>query len=408
MMNRHIIKVCAFALSGILYFQGGIQGKAAQISKMESDEMVEAAEPYLITTGSAISDYSNGYQIQADEEEKGNIIVPVVATSSGLVAYNIQLLGNVVSKGSISITAYEDEDCEEILQKKKAYSMDIGTNEAVAGSVYLKKGQSCYLKITVSKKLQVDEERYRFQLQLQEYNSANRKLKNKTAVYSYQKGKGTSIYYKITVKKTGILTIDTNYDEFSYGTPKITLCNNKKKAISANCDIHIMNSAKVKKKKETPIGKNIFGVSKGTYYVKISGAKGTYKIKSTFSAVTENSGNTKEKAKSLTLGGKQVKGVILTCDKKTDYDWYKFTLEESDKIRIGFQGSTSGGEKLQLEVIPPSTAEFTQKAILGFSGIEGNGSGKSGDEWPAGTYYLKINKNTAKGTGIYCLKVKTY
>lgn len=407
-MKKHIIKMCAVVLSGILCLQSGIQGNAAQISRTDKEETVVAAEPYLITTGSAIELYNNCYRIQAQEDEKENIVVPVVVSNSGLVAYDIQLLGNVVSKGSISVTVYGDKKCKEIIQKQKTYSLKAGQKKSIANSLYLKKGQKCYVKIEVSKQLQVEEEAYRFQLRLQEYNSGNRTLKNKTEVFSYQNGKGTKIYYKIKVKKTGILTIDTNYDEYSYGTPKITLCNNKKQAISAGCGICITNSAKVKKKKATPVGKNIFGVSEGVYYLKLSGVQGTYKIKSTFSAVEENGGQKKAKAQSLILGGKQIKGVILTSDKKTEYDWYKFTLEESDKIRIDFQGSTSGSEKLQLEVIPPSSAEFTRKAVLGFSGIDGNGSGKSVDEWPAGTYYLKINKTTAKGTGIYYLKVKTY
>lgn len=254
----------------------------------------------------------------------------------------------------------------------------------------------------------VDRENYEFCLRLQEYSSENRTLKNKETVFSYQNGKGTSVFYKVNVEKTGILTVDTGYDSTSYGTPRITLCNSKKKGISESCGICITNSQKVKKKKATPEGKNIFAVSKGTYYLKVSDVKGTYTIQSAFSAITENSGKSKAKAKKLTIGGKWIKGVILSEDKKNQYDWYKFTMEESKRVRINFRGSTSGKEKLQLEVIPHSGAEFTSRALLNFSGIDKNGSGKSGAEWPEGTYYLRINKTTAKGTGTYRLQIKTY
>ena len=335
-------------------------------------------------------------------------MIPVVATNSGLVAYDIGLLGNVVSKGSISITVYEDADCKKLLKKKKTYQFNVGTKKRVTDSIYLKRKQNCYLKLTISKELMVDKEKYDFYLRLQEYSSENRTLKNKETVFSYQNGKGTSVFYKVNVKKTGILTVDTGYDSTSYGTPRITLCNSKKKGISESCGIYITNSQNVKKKKATPEGENIFAVSKGTYYLKLSDVKGTYKIRSAFSTITENSGKAKAKAKKLTIGGKWVKGVILPEDKKNKYDWYKFTLEESKRVRINFRGSTSGKEKLQLEVIPHSGAEFTQRALLSFSGIEQNGSGKSGSEWPEGTYYLRINKTTAKGTGTYRLQIKTY
>ena len=407
-MNKNVIRMCGLVLSGILCFSGGIHGKAVEISKEDSGNEVLMAEPYLVTTGSAISIYNNSYQIQASEEEKTNIIVPVVTTNAGLVAYDIDFFGDVVTKGSVSVTIYKDAECEKVLNKKKTYQIDTQTKEPISGSVYLEQGQNCYVQISVSNELMTEDKRYRFCLRLQEYSSGNCTLQNKETVYSYQNGKGNSAYYKITVKETGILTINTYFDEFSYGTPMITLCNNKKKAISANCGIQVMNAAKVKKKKETPEGRNIFAVSKGTYYLKLSDIKGTYKIQSVFSKITENSGKTKAKAKKLTLGGKVVQGVILSSDKKTVYDWYKFTLEESHRIRIGFQGSTSGKEKIQLEVIPPSSAKFTNKAVLGFSGLEENGSGKSGTQWPVGTYYLRIKKTTAKGTGTYRLRVKTY
>lgn len=400
--------ICALALTGILCFFGGVQGKAAEISQEGNENEVLAVEPYEVTTGSAISIYNNSYQIQASEEEKENIIIPVVATNSGLMVYDMQLLGNIVTKGSISVTIYEDAECEKPLSEQKIYQIEPEPEQSITDSVYLEKGQNCYFQIAVSDELVTEEEGYRFYLLLQEYNSENRTLQNKEAVYAYQNGKETTIYYQVKAKKTGILTIDMDYDEFSYGTPTITLCNNKKKAISANCGIHITNAAKVKKKKETPAGKNLFAVSKGTYYLKLSGVKGTYKIQSNFSAITDNSGKKKLKAKKLTLGSKAVKGVILTEDKKSNYDWYKFTLEESDRVRISFQGSTSGKEKLQLEVVPPSSARFSNKAVLNFSGIDQNGSGKSGTQWPAGTYYFKINKTTTKGTGMYCLQVKTY
>lgn len=406
-MSKNFIRLCAFMLSGILCLSSGVQGKAAKVYKEDSDNEVLTVQPYMITTGSAISVYNNSYEIQAAKEEKSNIVFPVVATNGGLVVYDMELLGTVVTKGSISVAIYEDAECKKPLNKKKSYKMGLKKDEIISDSFYLEKGQKCYFQIVVSDELTIEEEWYRFFIRFQEYNSENRTLQNKEAVYSYQNGKGTSIYYKLNVSKTGIFTIDMNYDDFSYGSPKITLCNNKKKAISANCGIYITNSAKVKKKKETPKSKNIFAVSKGTYYIKVTDLKGTYKIQSKFTAITDNSGKTKKKAKNLKIGGETLKGVIFTSDKIKDYDWYKFTLEESDRIRISFTGSTSGKEKLQLEVIPPSSAKFSGKAVLKFSGIDKNGSGKSGTQWPAGTYYLRINKTTAKGNGIYQLQVKS-
>lgn len=407
-MNRNIIGMCVLAISGILWFSGGLSGKAATIFKEVYDGGVSEAEPYVITTGSAISVYNNSYQIQAGKEEKSNIVFPVVVTNSGLLVYDMEFLGTIVENGNISVAIYEDSQCQRPLNEKKTYPINLGAEQLMTDSIYIEKPQECYFQITVSDELLIQEEWYCFNIRLQEYNSEDGVLQNKEAVYAYQNGEGASIYYKVVAPKAGIFTINMDYNESSYDTARISLCNKEKKVLSDNCKMHITNSAKVEKMKETPKCKNIFAVSKGTYYLKLTNIKGTYKIQSQFLAIKESSGKTKNKAKKLSVGGKAVKGVILSTDKKTQYDWYKFRLEASDRVRVGFKGSTSNKEELRLEVIPPSSAKFSKKAILKFSGTDGNGSGKSGAQWPAGTYYLRINKTTAKGNGTYQLQVKFY
>ena len=62
-----------------------------------------------------------------------------------------------------------------------------------------------------------------------------------------------------------------------------------------------------------------------------------------------------------------------------------------------------------LKVIPEaSNVKFTSKAVLQFDGIDSSGSGQAETSWPAGTWYICVNKSATKGSGVYSLKVKTF
>lgn len=369
-------------------------------SIVDSSNKITTVEtvPHVLTTGTTSDlEKKKTYNISVSEQEKEKVYIPIVATNAGLISCDMQCKSNVVTAGSVTAVICTDKKGTVVKGTEKKLNLGKKNDEYVT-SFYAKKGKTYYLQLEVSEKTMTENGEFRFQLELQEISSANRTLKNKQVVKAYQDGKGSVIYYKVKVTKTGYLTVNTSYDEENCGSPVVVLCNSKKKAIS----LKVKNDALSK-------NKTVFAVKKGTYYLKVKDVKGGFQIRSTFTSVADKSGTSKAKAKALKVGGKKVKAVLLTTDKKSKYDWYKFTLKKSSYIRINFTGSTTGSSKAILEVIPPaSNVKFKTKSVLQFSGIEENGSGQGATAWPAGTWYIRVNKSVAKGSGVYSLQVKTF
>lgn len=397
--------MCALTLSGILLVSNPLLGNAMELSDADSNKVVQLAKPYEVTDCDDFAQNSKTYQLKVEKEEMDEIVVPVAVSGSGLLSYQMVVQSEAVSKGSITVTMFEDKECKKKLEDGEKFTLS-KKNKSFKASTYIKKEEIYYMKIVFSKATIV-ENGCELNLYLQHYSNKNQTLKDKKALYGYQNGKGTSVYYKIAVKKAGIITIDSNFYDYEYGTPVMVLCNEKKKAVSAKSNIAIMNSSKVEKNKQLPKGKNVFVVSKGTYLVKLTDAKGKYKIMSTFSGISEKSGKSKAKATSILLEGKEVEGTILASDKTSTIDWYKFRIDLSSKIDIKLKGSTVGNGKLTAEIVPPKTAIFKESAKLSISGVESEKTGKSSSHWPSGTYYIKVYKTKENLSGNYSIKIKT-
>ncbi len=75
-------------------------------------------------------------------------------------------------------------------------------------------------------------------------------------------------------------------------------------------------------------------VPKGTYYVAVkSTTDSCYGIKLNFTKVTENSGSSRSKAKSL-LKGNTKRGTILVTQTSSNADWYKIKVNSSQKVNL--------------------------------------------------------------------------
>lgn len=384
-------------LAGSLVLGSNVHVDAANIVDTSNQITTVETVPHVLTTGTTNDlEKKKIYNISVNEQEKEELYIPIVATNAGLISCDMQCKSNVVTAGSITVAICKDKKGTVIDETEK--KLNLGEkNDEYTTSFYANKGKTYFLRLKISKKAMTKAGNFKFQLELQETSSESCTLKNKQVVKSYQTGKGSVIYYKVVVGKTGYLTVDTSYDEENYGNPSIVLCNSKKRAISIKVENHTISDDAV------------FAVKKGTYYLKVKDVKGGYQIRSTFTAVTDKSGISKAKAKAIKVGGKKVKGVVLTNDKKSKYDWYKFTLKKSSFVRINFIGSTTGNSKMMLEVIPPdSNVQFKTKAVLQFSGVDKNGSGQAATAWPAGTWYIRVNKSMTKGSGVYSLQVKTF
>lgn len=398
-MNNITKKTMVLFLAGSLSFGTPIYVNGASITDSSKEITTVETVPHVLTTGTTNDlEKKNIYDICVSDREKEEVFIPIVATNAGMIFCSLQCKSNVVTAGSVTASICTDQKGTIVKGTENKQELANKEHDEYEVSFYAKKGTRYYLRLKISKNAMTEDGNFKFQLKLQEISSASRTLKNKQIVKAYQNGKGSVIYYKVAVRKTGYLTVDTLYDEENYGSPSIVLCNSKKKVISLNVENHALSDNKA-----------IFAVKKGTYYLKVKDVKGGYQISSTFSSVTDKSGSSKGKAKKLKVGGKKVKGVVLATEKKSKYDWYKFTLKKSSYVRIDFSGSTTGNSKMKLEVIPPaSNVKFKKKAVLQFSGIDSNGSGQASTAWPAGTWYIRVNKSASKGSGVYALRVKTF
>lgn len=392
--RKKYIVACLLCACLALGHVSEVQG--ATITENETLQVTEETVPYVFTTGDAKDlEGMNSYTITVKKEEQKEVYVPVTASGSGLMVYSLGCKNEIVSQGAVSVAVY-DEQRELVSGTEKSFHFGGVENTVYAKSFYAQKGKTYYLKLSVSEDLSIKEDDYEFQLDLQQISSENRTLKDKKVVKAYQPEEGSSLYYKIDIKKSGYITVDTLYDLEDCGNPSVVLCDSKKKTISAKASNNLLSE-----------NQSVFAVKKGIYYLKVKDITGSYQISYHFTAVTDKSGSKKSKAKKLTLGGAKLKGIVLVTEKKTKYDWYKFTLSKSSAVRITFTGSTTGSSKIKLEVIPPaSNIKFDKKPILSFQGIDSSGSGKSGAKWPAGTWYIRVNKSADNGSGVYSLGVK--
>lgn len=104
---------------------------------------------------------------------------------------------------------------------------------------------------------------------------------------------GDTYYYKITVPKTGYLTVKgyaySKYKANTNYSMRMTLCNSKKKPVDSSYGTG---------SSENRGYKVYYGVKKGTYYLKVTDGA-PYKLSYSFKAVTEKSGSKKSKAVAL-------------------------------------------------------------------------------------------------------------
>lgn len=401
-MKRIGKKILVSTLAASLFFGNCEVAEAIQISVGETEQIVEDVLPSVMVTGDLDDiESTNSYHILATEQEKQNIVVPVTVTSAGLVSCNIMndcmiATGVSASGAGITVGVYADEACTQCLKDEQTSECnDIG-DMVYQASFEVETGGIYYIRLSVDPQIQTGDGKYMFTMDLQQVSSADRTLSDGEYVKAYQSGSGSVIYYKIKTRKSGVLTVDAMYDSEDPGSPKLTLCNAKKKAITVSASNNAASNYT-----------SVFAVSKGTYYLKVANVKGTYQLRYEFSAVSDKSGSKKSKAKTITIGKTGVKGMVLAGDQKSKYDWYKFKLKKKSKIKIVFSGSTTGNSKLKAEVMPAaSKIKIDQDAAFTITGIDDSRKASS-DVWPAGTWYIRVSKDMAKGSGTYAIKVYT-
>ena len=126
--------------------------------------------------------------------------------------------------------------------------------------------------------------------------------------------------------------------------------------------------------------------------------------------IKEKSGSKQSKAVKINRK-KTVKGVHI-ANNKTGTDWYKFTLPSKRKFKLTVTGGAtdsyvssygSYSSDLKVEIIPANKRQYLIGArtyvINGYKTyIESEGT------LSAGTYYIKVSKESKKSSGWYTLK----
>lgn len=313
---------------------------------------------------------------------------------------HITFFGFYESTGDVTI--YSDEACTEqvgrISLTTSSTKTDSGQNSYVkTGTIIIPSTGVYYVKFTNT----MSTVGY-YQFSTHQFDGRNRRL-TASKTMSFIDPINGPIYYMVDVKKDGYITLAPEFcnasNEPVNGDVELTLTNSDKKAIS--------KSAVVECTDENFFGKAVYAVKAGTYYIKAT-AKGQrlFTLSCKQKAVNEVSGKNARTAAEL-KNGTWNKGIVTCEDKKSQADYYRFTLNKASKVIFYLKGNVTSGKL---------TGEIVSENINGsYKGIELSTVGKKASKWqirtknsaklPAGTYYIKIGKDVKKTNGNYQIKI---
>lgn len=191
----------------------------------------------------------------------------------------------------------------------------------------------------------------------------------------------TTVYHKIYVPSSCAMVITgQNVNQYS-GLMKVELYNANLTRIESQSGQWIYaNSNRCA----------VYGVKKGTYYIKTSGNK-QYVLAAVLQKTTNKGGTSKSKAYTIKQN-KTIKGVMPAGEKSTASDWYKFKVTKSRILQLKLDTANSG--YFEFYLYGPSYK----------NGIKVDSLNNT-----KGTYY-SINSRTRKKmaikTGTYYIRVK--
>lgn len=218
---------------------------------------------------------------------------------------------------------------------------------------------------------------YKFVGCVMSVNGLNRTIYSGSQIAVGQKNAQTN-YFTFKATKTGYIRILTDTE----------------------VKFRLYNSSKTKSLSDTSTSTTdiVYGVKKGTtYQVRVDAPDnndGVYVLKLTNSGITESSGSSKSKAKTIYSGtSKAKKGTIIAGSSTAD--WYKFKLTQKNTIKVTLEGATNNGIKLYVYKGSKLIKSHTLKRVHESIYI------KSVNKWSAGTYYIKIARANSYSSGWY-------
>ncbi len=212
----------------------------------------------------------------------------------------------------------------------------------------------------------------------------------------------TDIYNKIVLKKPSEIAVTGNclYTNINtYGSLRVTLLNSKKKPLESGYKFVDAQNKKYA----------IYGVSAGTYYIKVTSEK-NFALVVGVQYTGDAGGSTKARAATLPKN-KNVKGLMRIGESAAKSDWYKFGVTQSKVLQLTINAESGG--YFDFYLYGPSYSKgikiCTHKDTGGvYYSVRLGTTTKM--KIKTGTYYIKVARASydPKGSGIYQLKWNLY
>lgn len=333
--------------------------------------------PYYYTKRSQLEGGKyNAYTAVIPGNYDKEVILPVKVKAKGALA----LAAASEAGNELSAYVYSDSACK----KMCSVSDDL---------YYLPKATTYYIKVyTYSLEQDVDN---MIAVVLGFVSGANAELKNKSNVISASFGSNSPIYYKMVISKTSKVTVrfDAKYSTY------VTLCNSKKSAITHEEYVY------------SSVGRAVYVVPKGTYYLKVKKSKEAFSVASVFTPVSNAAPSSKSKAGTLKVNGSTRNILVCPADSTGRTYYMKFYNPKRQKITLNVTSSFTSG-KIEFQFLDSKNSSFGTRTI--YNGINKKNvytpytytTGSSQKTLPKGTYYIKFKKLDKKSSGIIQVNVK--
>ncbi|WP_455716702.1 hypothetical protein [Anaerosporobacter sp.] len=315
-----------------------------------------------------------------------SIVVPITLNEEGRLNYRYDFENEYIDQKSYYCEVYTDAACT---KKANYYNYDTYSGElnvSIAGIYYVKFS-------VIDTTAQPNAINY-IKFSSFYINSRNETLTNGKQVVSAFLGYDKKIYYKVIVSDSG--SISLNMQASTGGN--VILCNSKKKEISNLCRTEDNNHTFV------------FAVSKGTYYLKVTTSSNYAYVMQTFKEIEDKSAPSKQKAKTLEVGGDKLKSLALSTEKSGKADWFKFKNDKKRKIIVDVIGMVSCGG-LKIDFYDTKGTKWESRYFYPIDNANGGVSTiyyilDGTEKLPKGTYYIRISKISTKTNAIYRVGVR--
>ena len=313
-------------------------------------------------------------------------VVPLEVTSQGNVDINITypaLPNDYICK------VYTDDSyismIHSCLLSASSTSFDLSITAGAAETLYLyfsstnKKQEDIIYNFTITATLKEAPT---------QSTTSKKTLKDNTWTKKKSATPRTKHYYKLELTGNRYFHINSNNTNI-----KLQILDEKKKTALSNTVIL----------KSSNNYQSSFGLGKGTYYVLVTADKTTsYQLYLQTKKVKKLYGDTIKKAQKMQLG-KQYIGLLKANAPVENGQYYKFRLNQAQKIQIAFYVENSS-DYFQLQIydgnkepLPTNNYKMTNAGLLYIN---------SRTPMPADVYYLKVTKVKKTASGCYSLVVR--